>query len=271
MKRPALALTLSLASAATIGACSLAFPASDLTGGAGGAGAFGTSGAGGAGGAGGPLGSSGAGGQGGAPPACASDAACDDGNPCTDDRCTPTGCVGYRVAPGTACGAGTECQAPPACSAAGTCVAAAKDDAKCDDGSSCTLDSCGAKGCHHAANTGAPCNDGDACHAAGTCNGQGHCAAAPIADTMACASTPCPGGFYASAFGCNPFCGECPYCVNSFSCTFACTPSVTACCGNDCAAACPPGYVPQGAPVKTPGCGCGAIAPGDTVTCVRAP
>ncbi len=45
------------------------------------------------------------------PPVCANDAACDDGNPCTADRCIPTGCVHPAVADGTVCGPAVQCGA----------------------------------------------------------------------------------------------------------------------------------------------------------------
>jgi hypothetical protein len=151
-------------------------------------------------------------------------------------------------------------------------VPAAKDDAKCDDHDVCTIDTCTASGCAHAPNTGATCNDGDACHAAGTCNGAGTCAAAAVPDTAICAGQGvCPGGFYPSASQCNGFCGQCPFCINAFTCTFACKPEIEVCCGNDCAGACPAGYAQKGAPTKKVACGCGDAAPGDMVTCARTP
>ncbi len=45
------------------------------------------------------------------PPPCIGDAACDDGNPCSADRCTATGCVHPAAVDGTVCGAQLQCGA----------------------------------------------------------------------------------------------------------------------------------------------------------------
>jgi hypothetical protein len=79
-----------------------------------------------------------------------------------------------------------------------------------------------------------------------------------------CAGNNCPGGFYVTSFQCDPACGGCPYCVNQTTCSFACTPTVTACCGNDCNVACPSGYHVIAGPMNVPQCGC---VPGPAVTC----
>jgi hypothetical protein len=59
------------------------------------------------------AGSTGGGGGGG----CNGGVACDDGNPCTADTCTPGGCVATPAPPGASCGAMSTC------SLQGTCVA----------------------------------------------------------------------------------------------------------------------------------------------------
>jgi hypothetical protein len=270
MARPAGRALLLLGCASAIAACSLVFHADDLSSGqppvdgAGGAGAG--AGAGGAG------GGSDAGCAGGEPTPeagpCATDADCDDGNPCTADLCEPDGCE-HQPMTGATCGKGTDCTPAPVCTASDACAPGLPDAAKCDDGNPCTIDACEVTGCTHSANTGAPCNDGDACDGAGTCDGSGTCEASPVAPTGACVNNSCPGGYYFSAYSCNPLCGSCPLCVNYQTCTFACTPQLTACCGNDCGTACPAGYQQVGASFKTATCGCTAAAPGDTVTCSR--
>jgi len=54
-------------------------------------------------------------------PFCEGDAACDDGNLCTSDRCSPGGCRHSAVPDGTSCDDATACTVADAC-AAGTCV-----------------------------------------------------------------------------------------------------------------------------------------------------
>jgi hypothetical protein len=113
---------------------------------------------------------------------------CSDGNPCTDDSCTPDGC---QHAPNTAsCDDGDACTAGDVCAdgacagplsvtcdggsecAVGTCNPAVgcvyePDSTLCDDGASCTADACeptadGAYGCIFAPIPGA-CDDGSSC------------------------------------------------------------------------------------------------------------
>lgn len=120
------------------------------------------------------------------PPTCTS--SCDDGNPCTSDRCENGACVHDPVADGTACDDasgcgegvcmagtcdltplmddGTPCDDNDACTQTDTCQAGAcvgEDPLTCDDGNECTDDSCDpAFGCDFVNNT-APCDDGDLC------------------------------------------------------------------------------------------------------------
>ena len=125
-------------------------------------------------------------------PPCTSDAACDDGRPCTTERCLAMGCVTAMVdAPcddGSACTVGDACSrglcmpgatldcddgdpcTTDACDDAGGCVSTAvatccspEQAAACDDGSPCTADGCDAlAGCSHLPAAG-PCEDGSAC------------------------------------------------------------------------------------------------------------
>jgi slime mold repeat-containing protein len=80
-----------------------------------------------------------------APITCGS---CDDGNPCTTDRCDPdVGCTHATVADGTPCSDGDVCNGEETCRA-GTCAAGAAPS--CDDGDACTVDRCDAsRGCLH--------------------------------------------------------------------------------------------------------------------------
>lgn len=69
--------------------------------------------------------------------------ACEDKNPCTEDRCTVSGCV-HDPLNGAAC-------AEPGL-ASGTCWEAeciCIDAAGCDDGKACTVDSCNGGRCEH--------------------------------------------------------------------------------------------------------------------------
>ncbi len=69
---------------------------------------------------------------------CADARACDDGNPCTIDRCTPDGCRSEVAADGTSC-TSTSCLTQQ-CSG-GTCVTT-DVPVTCDDGDPCTEDTC---------------------------------------------------------------------------------------------------------------------------------
>jgi YVTN family beta-propeller protein len=113
-------------------------------------------------------------------PACLSNADCDDGNPCTDDRCDfQLGCVRtYNSAP---CDDGNGCTASDSCQD-GVCVGsgALADGTSCDDGNACT----GNDACHggtcvgQAVDDGSPCDDADACTTSDACQG-GVCVGGP--------------------------------------------------------------------------------------------
>lgn len=203
---------------------------------------------------------------------CTSAAQCDDGKPCTIDDCPFNlgKCTHALAAPGTGCGKGNDCVPDSTCTADGTCAPGQPDPSKCDDNNECTIDTCGVSGCSHAPNTGAPCSDKNPCDAAGTCNPQGQCAASPIGQVDVCSGDPngCPGGYYKAAFDCSGFCpqtnGQCVFCVNQIHCAYACTQTLTACCGNDCNTACPVGYHIISGPTKVAGCSC---IPADAVQC----
>jgi cysteine-rich repeat protein len=103
---------------------------------------------------------------------------CDDGNPCTADRCDAVaGCV-HDPAPfeGRSCADGNACTDQDRC-IGGTCTGS---NVACDDGDSCTADSCDpSAGCIHvtARADGTACDDGDPCTVADAC-GNGVCVGA---------------------------------------------------------------------------------------------
>ncbi len=84
---------------------------------------------------------------------------CDDGNPCTDDKCVAgTGCTHTPnfdpCEDGDPCTLGDQCKD-------GKCVTGFMP-LDCYDGDPCTLDLCTPNGCEHPA-VDAPCDDGDEC------------------------------------------------------------------------------------------------------------
>ena len=97
------------------------------------------------------------------------DAACNDGNPCTEDACNlgVGGCVFAQVT--KPCNDGDVCTTSDTCKA-GACVG---DGVVCSDGDPCTTDTCAAKastpGCQFAPAPGASCQDGDPCTASDAC------------------------------------------------------------------------------------------------------
>lgn len=139
----------------------------------------------------------------------AGSACSDDGNACTDDRCTGTGacahpansapcndglfCNGADTCSGGACAqhAGDPCGAGPECNRScdegrDSCAAAA-GTACTGDGNGCTDDVCDGGGrCGHPNNT-APCDDGNACTVGDTCAG-GACASGPSPPCGRCAT-----------------------------------------------------------------------------------
>ncbi len=169
---------------------------------------------------------------------------CDDGNPCTQDTCTFTGCQHTALA-GAACDDGTVCNGSETCDDQGVCQPGVP--LKVDDGNSCTVDSCDPiQGVTHQSVSYPP--------------------------TKICASTPakCPAGYYKSkTLLCDPECGtdNCGYCVNGFLCERACVAQVEACCANDCASACPAGYT-KASEFQTTTCGCATVT-GPAAVCVR--
>ena len=143
---------------------------------------------------------------------CTTNAQCNDGNPCTIDKCVQRKCVYTNKVDGTSCSDGNACTRTDACQAgrcvggpavvcappnqcqiasgcnpsSGRCVYQAKAGSACDDGNSCTQnDRCTSaaagvcKGAvrpnRSACDDGNPNTVGDVC-ASGACVGIDHCA-----------------------------------------------------------------------------------------------
>lgn len=100
----------------------------------------------------------------------------DDGNPCTEDACTPEGGVTHTpVTAGTSCSDDDVCNGEEVCDAAGACQAGAP--LEIDDENPCTLDTCTPEGgvAHEPLLEGTPCSDGDACNGEETCDAAAEC------------------------------------------------------------------------------------------------
>ena len=100
--------------------------------------------------------------------------ACDDGDPCTDDRCEGGKCVHPPTS--GACDDGNPCTLNDVCGAQG-CVGVVRS---CEDANPCTTDSCDPQTglCQHDAMS-APCSDGNACTTKDACSG-GACVGQPL-------------------------------------------------------------------------------------------
>jgi hypothetical protein len=133
-------------------------------------------------------------------------ALCDDGDPCTEDRCGPGGCEHIAAAAwGATCDDGDPCTFPDQCGFFGDCLAG--PDRRCDDGNPCTDDSCvpGIGACIHIDSLDA-CEDGVACTRDDRCVA-GICVGAPsdhaCDDRNPCTFERCdPGATAADTRGC---------------------------------------------------------------------
>lgn len=72
-------------------------------------------------------------------PPCTNDAMCDDGAPCTLDRCEDRACVHSAAPAGQACGDADACNGAESCDGQGACVTT---PVEVDDGDGCTVDAC---------------------------------------------------------------------------------------------------------------------------------
>ena len=169
---------------------------------------------------------------------CKSDAVCDDGNPCTTDKCdVATGaCSSVALATGAKCDDGNACSESDVCTA-GKCTGPAK---KCIDGNACTFDSCDPlKGCVFPSNS-AKCEDGDLCTVESVCN-NGSClgAKAKCNDDKPCTTDSCDGKTGKCTFTARPdgsACATGDACIVDAKCTAgACAGTAKSCDdGNDC-------------------------------------
>ncbi len=163
---------------------------------------------------------------------------CADGNPCTDDSCTPG--IGCGHVPGKApCSDGNVCTLGDSC-AGGACVAT--DAASCDDGNPCTSESCvPTVGCMYFAASGL-CDDGDACTSGDSCQGKVCMAGGPAV---------CSDGNVCTADSCNQLNG-CVFSNVAGSCSDA-----SACASGTCSAgkcSLPPGGCSDGNPCTADSC-----------------
>jgi formylglycine-generating enzyme required for sulfatase activity len=117
---------------------------------------------------------------------------CDDGNPCTQDKCVPSqGCQHSNLDSGT-CNDGDTCTSGEMCKA-GLC--AGGTPISCGDGNPCTSETCNpAKGCVMAAIEGT-CDDGNLCTLGDLCK-SGACGYLEVKD--------CSDGNPCTADSCNP-------------------------------------------------------------------
>ncbi|RMG17300.1 MAG: hypothetical protein D6729_09400, partial [Deltaproteobacteria bacterium] len=162
----------------------------------------------------------------------ADDAACNDGNPCTADVCDPVAGCQNPNADGAACSVG-------ACSSTcsgGLCTGCTcTSDAECDDGIACTVDACASGVCTHT-RSDAACDDGAYCNGVETCD---------------------------AALGCQP--GTPPSCDDGVACTVdSCNEATDACVHTPSDASCDDGAYCNGAERCDPVLDC---QPGVPVTC----
>ncbi len=113
-------------------------------------------------------------------------AACDDGNPCTDDVC-PDGTCRHEFNAAPCAPDGNPCTRDACLD--GACQAVEPDGTACDDdGNDCTLDVCRAGACvHEALEDGAGCGDDGSECTADACRG-GSCVHDPLPDGASCAA-----------------------------------------------------------------------------------
>ena len=118
---------------------------------------------------------------------CASNKECDDGNPCTEDKCkkATNKCSNEPLPSLAKCDDGDPCTTGDHC-AGGGCEGTQKS---CHDGNACTADSCkkadGSCVNQALANTTA-CDDGSVCTTADKCDGKGACKGTLAKDGTAC-------------------------------------------------------------------------------------
>ena len=126
---------------------------------------------------------------------------CDDGNPCTQDKCDGKGGCVNLAQDGTPCDADASvCTVGDSC-VAGTCKPGKPKN--CDDQNPCTQDLCEpTTGCAQTNDDGAPCSDDNPCTIGDTCKSAGCVPGKPKA---------CVGGDACTLAKCNQADGSCAY------------------------------------------------------------
>ncbi|MBM4396573.1 MAG: hypothetical protein FJ087_12905, partial [Deltaproteobacteria bacterium] len=139
---------------------------------------------------------------------CVFEVPCDDGNPCTIDRCDAAAkACRYEPQNGGECDDGNPCTVDDGCFA-GVCAGLANH---CDDQNACTRDLCSpAKGgCFHEASGLGVCDDNNPCTSGDTCDGD-VCAGTPTA--VCDDKNPCTDD------SCDPVTGKCVFMSNEAPC-----------------------------------------------------
>jgi hypothetical protein len=129
---------------------------------------------------------------------CTTAAQCDDGDLCTTDTCTGGRCAHAALPDGTSCDDGLFCDGAETCRS-GVCTAGAP--VGCDDGNACTTDACdeATRRCTHTALADCCTSDAD-CKVADACQTNERCSAGRcVADAVIC---PNPGPCASAA--CDP-------------------------------------------------------------------
>ncbi len=108
---------------------------------------------------------------------CQSDQDCEDGNPCTDNRCVLNQCGSTPLPDGTLCDDSDPCSGDSRCQG-GLCKATVFKI--CDDHNPCTADFCNEQGlCTFLPQPGATCDDKNPCTVSDFCDASGQCVGKP--------------------------------------------------------------------------------------------
>lgn len=185
---------------------------------------------------------------------CCSDSECDDGDPCTDDRCKPGGCEHQAR-----CGGGTGGEDVQCCPD-GTCGVCCKAS-DCNDGVLCTVDTCQQGTCRNTASDvlcpgDKVCDPAEGCLEPVECTTAADCTSSGNpCETIDCVDNECVYSYCETGFCCGNECRSCcdeSHCDDFDPCTVdicdpngagckhepvAC-PAGTMCCNGECAECC---------------------------------
>ncbi len=158
---------------------------------------------------------------------CTEDGHCDDGNPCTRDRCFAGACLNLEQPAGASCTLADGSSGY--CDGAGACVGCTTDS-QCDDGNPCTVDSCNSGSCTSTASPdGTPCaDDGDEC-TQDVCS-SGSCTHPPQPAGLSCVQS---GGDLGYCDGASPA-PSCVACLSDSHCDDGDSCTEDRCVGNVC-------------------------------------